>query len=147
MERGDIADFAVVGQSCIFEGLLAHPPHSRVDRLKEQYLVRKDDWAGVIGLWKPNELPLKSLIDSVKRLGIATDVITFLSPDAVEPIYQWLIRKGVSTSVYYYESAEAYADDLKYDWSIRNVFCADQETAFTIGMRATVVSNETTWSV
>jgi hypothetical protein len=146
MERGDIGDFSVPGQACVFEGLLASPPASRIDRVREQYHMRRGDWEAVVTMWVPHELAVKSLIDTVKRLGISTEVITFLDAGAVEPIYQWLVRKGLVTTVRYYERPEAFAEDLKYDWSIRNVFCADQEVAAILGMRATVVSPKTTWS-
>jgi hypothetical protein len=146
MERGDIGDYTRPGQACVFEGLIASPPEKKKFSLsKHDTYQRQGKWEQALALWVPNELALKSLINHVRRLGITTDVITFLSPDAVDPIYNWLLRKGVSTGVYYYTSAQAYADDLKYDYSIRNVYVPSSEIGAIIGMRATTVAPTTIW--
>jgi len=144
MERGDIAIGSYVGQATLFEGVLATPP-TGLTSVKEKFYIRKNDWDSAMNLWRPNDLPLKSLIDSVERLGISTDVITFLSPEAVEPVYRWLVRKGVTTPVYFYENAESYADDLKYNRSVRVVYVPNKEIAYTLGMRATVVGPDAAW--
>jgi hypothetical protein len=144
MERGDIADYTRVGQACIFEGLLAIRPSGSAG-LKCKVYERGGNWASSIKLWKPNDLALKSLIDSVNRLQIATEIITFLSDEAVEPIYQWLLRKGVTTSVVYYEDVESYEIDLRYNRAVRAVYVSDQEHARILGMRATVVPPTTAW--
>lgn len=144
MERGDIAIGSSVGQAVIFEGVLASPP-AGVSIVKEKYYQRRGDWEAAINLWHPNELPLKSLIDSVERLGISTDVVTFLSVDSVDPIYKWLVRKGVTTPVYFYEDPQSYADDLRYNRAVRVVYAPNKEIAYTLGMRATVVSPDAAW--
>jgi hypothetical protein len=88
------------------------------------------------------------MVHHYTHLGIATDVVTFLSPDAVEPIYRWLLRKVESVpSILYYPSPSAYADDLKYNRSITSVYVPDKSMAFDIGMRATTVSPLTTWGL
>lgn len=147
MERGDIGDFVLPGQACVFEGLLASPPDKVSNKLKYRFHMASNDWDAALRLWKTNDLPVKSLIDSVKRKGITTLVVTFLSPDAVEPIYRWLLRKGITTTVEFYESPEAYADDLRYNRSILNVYVPETEMAHIIGFRATVISNQLAWSV
>lgn len=146
MERGDIADSVVLGQACVFEDVLAsRPTGSSV--IREKFYIRRGDWDGALKLWKPNDLPLKSLIDAVDRRGIGTSIITFLDPDAVEPIYRWLIRKGVTCPVEYYESPENYALDLRYDRGIKVVYVPNTDIAYALGMRATVVSPTSAWSI
>lgn len=148
MERGDIAEYSIPGQACVFEGLIAHPPVKKnLNYLKCQVYEKQGKWDDALRLWVPNELPLKSMIHHIKHLGISTTVITFLSADAVDPVYRWLLRKGVSADVLYYESASAYADDLKYDRSVRAVYVPDQNMAFDIGMRAVTVSSTATWGL
>lgn len=144
MERGDIAEYTWVGQACIFEGLLAIRPAGTAG-LKCKVYERSGNWSSSLKFWKPNDLALKSLIDSVNRLQIATEVITFLSDEAVEPIYQWLLRKGVTTNVVYYEDVESYEVDLRYNRAVRAVYVSDQEHARILGMRATVVPPTTAW--
>jgi hypothetical protein len=147
VEHGDIGVYSSPGQACIFEGLLASPPPKKrnLTTFKYERNQKQDKWDVAIQSWTANELPLKSLINHVKRLGISTDVITFLSPEAVDPIYNWLLRKGVVTNVFYYVSPEAYAEDLKYDHSIRSVYVPDQSMARILGMRSTTTSPTTTW--
>lgn len=147
MENGDIADFYIPSQACIFEHLLAAPPASVSEKLKNALYTSRGDWDAVINLWKPNEIPLKSLIDSVNRRRISTLVVTFLSPEAPEAIYRWLLRKGVTTTVEFYESPQAFAEDLRYNRSILNVFVPDKDTAHTIGFRATTASTTTLWNI
>lgn len=144
MEGNDISVSSSVGQATIFEGVIASPPTSSA-----RYLLAKtrNDWEAMIKLWQPNDLPMKSLSDCVNRLQIGTDVITFLSPDAVEPIYSWLVRKGVSTPVLWYPSALDYYNDVKYNMGLKVVYVSNQEDASIIGMRARVVSPATAWSI
>lgn len=147
MERGDIGNYARMYQACIWEGVLATPPESLSSKAKYKLADLKADWETMVGMWKPVDKGVKSLIDSVNRLGIGTDVITFLHPDATEPIYKWLVKKGVSTSVIYYESPEEYALDLRYNRGIKTVYVASQEDALAIGLRAHVVKQDTAWSL
>lgn len=144
MEGGNISQSSRSGQACIFEDLLVSRP-TGATLIKSKYYEKTGDWKSALKLWRPNDLPLKSLIDSVERLHISTEVITFLNADAVEPIYQWLVRKGVMTNVEYYESIEDYSMDLRYNRSITTVYVAKQEDALILGPRSTVVSPTTEW--
>lgn len=146
MERGDIGAYTVFGQSCIFEDLIAERPTGSA-ALKEKFYIRRGEWDKAMKLWKPNDLPLKSLIDAVERRGIATSVITFLPRDAETSIYKWLLRKGVSTTVECYDTPEDYESDLRYDRSIKVVYVPRTEIAHILGMRATVVSPNSAWSM
>ena len=144
MEGNDIAPVATLSQATIFEGVIASPPSTSA-----RYLLAKakSDWSEMIPMWKPHDLPLKSLSDCVNRLQIGTDVITFLSPDAVEPIYSWLVRKGISTPVVWYPSVTDYYNDVRYNMGLKVVYVAKEEDAAILGMRARVVSPATAWSI
>jgi hypothetical protein len=146
MEKGDIYSYTVFGQACVFEDLLAERPTGAA-AIKEKFYIRRGDWEKALKLWKPNDLPLKSLIDAVERRGINTAVITFLPGEAVEEIYRWLLRKGVSCTVTDYASPEDYEADLRYDRSIKVVYVPSKEIAYVLGMRATVVSSNTAWGM
>lgn len=141
MLGNDIMEFADIGQGVVFEGLLAEPPPKRLFRFTA------GEWETEIPRWRANELPLKALIDSSDRLGIGTEIYTFLDAEAVEPIETWLLRKGVSLPVYYYPTVEELAYDLRFKRSMRTIYVPDQEQAFVIGMRATVVDNKKAWNV
>lgn len=147
MERGDIGVFATPGQSCVFEGLLASPPDTVGRRVKERFRTRINDWDSALKLWKPHDLPIRSISDHINRLGISTLVVTFLSPDAAEPIYRWLLRKGIATSVTYYPSPAEYRSDLKYDMGVKTVYVPDSEMAAVLGIKATVVSPDLAWNL
>lgn len=147
MEGGDIGNYARMYQACVWEGVLATPPESVSSKTKYKIASIKSDWETMIGMWKPVDMGVKSLVDCVNRLGIGTDVVTFLHPDAADHIYKWLVKKGVSTSVIYYESPEEYAIDLRYNRGIKTVYVASQEDALTIGLRAHVVDPKTAWSL
>lgn len=141
MERGDIATYDRPERACIFEGLLAEPP----SRLKS-FFKKEENAETSLKKWKANELPLKSLIDSTNRLGIHTQVFTLLGLEMEEPVYQWLLRKGVSCSVHAYDSLEEAIQDFKYNRSLNIIFVQDQEMALDIGLRAKVVSPTIAWS-
>lgn len=144
MEGNDISFVSPISQATIFEGVIASPPSN-----SPKYLVTKarSDWDSIIRLWKPNDKPLRSLVDCVNRLSIGTDVITFLHKEAEEPIYQWLVRKGVSTTVLWYPSAHEYKEDIRYNMGLKVVYVADQEDAKILGIKARVVSSNTVWNV
>lgn len=146
MERGDIGSYTVSSQACVFEDLLAERPTGAA-ALKEKFYARRGEWDKALKLWKPHDLPLKSLIDSVNRRGIDTSVITFLPNEAAEDVYRWLVRKGVACTVNAYESPEDYEADLRYDRGIKVVYVPSKEIAHVLGMRATVVSPMSAWSL
>jgi hypothetical protein len=147
MERGDISTHSPLSQATIWENVLATPPEGVVAKTKHKLAERNEKWEQAVNLWKPQDMPLRSLIDCVNRLQIGTDVITFLSQEAVEPIYRWLVRKGVSTSVWYYPTVEDYAFDLRYNRSVKTVYVSSQEEASIIGLRSHVVQPDTQWRV
>lgn len=144
MERGDISAVARVGQACVFEDVLASRPVG-TDALKEKFHIRRGNWESALKLWKPNDLPLKSLIDSVDRLGISTLVVTFLPHASIDAVYHWLLRKGVTCPVEHYDSPEDYELDLRYDRQVKVVYVPNKEIAYTLGMRATVISPTSAW--
>jgi hypothetical protein len=145
MQGNDISSFSPLAQAVIFEGLLASPPEG-AKALLEQVQRRRGNWEGVLRSWTPHELPLKALSDSVNRLGLGTDVYTFLHEDAVSSIDNWLTRKGISTPVYYYPSVELLEYDLRFQRAIRTVYVANEEHAKVLGIRTTVVSPDRAWA-
>lgn len=145
MEGNDIAPFTPLFQGLVFDGLLASPPQG-TKAVLANFKKTRDDWDGVLRLWQPHELPLKALSDCVNRLGLGTDVYTFLHPDAVDAIDKWLIRKGISTPVYYYESPQMLEYDLRFQRAVRIIYTSDEETAKILGIRATVVSPDKAWT-
>jgi hypothetical protein len=147
MEKNDIHPVSRIKQVTMFEGVLASPPSSVLDKVKGAYHKRTSDWASVIPLWKVHDMPMRSLSDCVNRRGIATHVITFLSPDAVDPIEKWLIRKGVSTPVMWYPSIVEFASDLVYDRSVAVVYTPHEDYSAILGLRGKVVSPDKPWSI
>lgn len=145
MQGNDIAPFHPIAQGVVFDGLLASPPTGNKSFL-ETVQRRRKNWDAVIRLWEPHDLPLKALSDCVNRLGLGTDVYTFIHEDAVDAIDRWLVRKGVSTPVYYYESPELLEYDLRFNRAVRIIYTSDEETARILGPRATVASIEKAWT-
>lgn len=147
MQGNNIAPHADAKQGCIFENLLATPPVGLKSRFKESLAKRADNWEERLHLWTPSTMALKSLSDCVNRRGISTQVYTFLSPDAVDPIDKWLIRKGISVPVYFYPDVADLAYDLIFDRSVHVVYTASKEDAMVLGMRSTVVTPNTAWNL
>ncbi len=145
MQGNDIASFSPTAQGLIFDGLLASPPSGN-KALLEAIQKRRDKWDSVMQLWEPNDLPIKALSDCVNRLGLGTDVYTFLHPDAADAIDRWLVRKGISTPVYYYESPEMLEYDLRFSRAVRIIYTSNEEYARVLGIRATVVNPERAWT-
>lgn len=141
MQGNDISDYYSPGQGVVFEGLLASPQQRR---LFKNPVV--SDWRKELRRWKPNELPLKALIDTSDRLGISSEVYTFLGDDAVEAIDDWLLRKGISVPIYNYSNVEELAYDLKFKRSLRTIYVPLTEQAFIIGLRAQVVDPKKAWT-
>lgn len=141
MLGNDISEYWTTGQGVIFEGVLATPS----DSLTARFYKQRNNWERYIQSVIPHELPLKAMIDSATRLGIATDVYTFIDPQAVDPIEKWLDRKGISIGVQYYTNVDELAYDLKFQRSIKTIYVATQEQASSIGLRAHVVDKKKAW--
>lgn len=141
MEGNDISSFNTIGQGVIFEGLLASPPERR-------FFQRQDNnWNKELRKWKAHDLPLKALVDTSNRLGIDTEVYTFLGDEVVDAIENWLVRKDVSLPVYAYTNVEELAYDLRFKRSVRTIYVPEQEQAAIIGIRATVVDSKKAWTL
>lgn len=145
MQGNDITDYAALAQAVVFEGLLASPPEG-AKGLLENLQRKRGNWEGALRTWEPHDMPLKALSDSVNRLGIGTDVYTFLHEDAVEVIDKWLVRKGISTSIYFYPTVELLEYDLRFQRAIRTIYVANQDHAQILGMRATVIGSHQAWT-
>ncbi len=144
MEKGDIGNIQSPTQACIFEGLLASPPAEK--KGLRSFISKKTlNWDDTLKLWLPNEMPLKSLIDTTNRLGIVTYVFTLLGEDAADPVYRWLLRKGVACPVESYPDIESIRDDLKYNRRLNTLYVPKEEYAQVVGIRAKVVSPVSVW--
>lgn len=144
MQGNDIRSYADKGQGVIFEGLLAAPREKKFQLFRNRVIT---DWSKELQTWRANELPLKALIDTSDRLGVNTEIYTFLDPEAPDAIDKWLLRKGISLPVWYYTNVEELAYDLRFNRSIRTIFVPDQEQASVIGIRATVVDPKKAWTL
>jgi hypothetical protein len=141
MQGNDIGTFGDIGQGVIFEGLLASPP------VRKFFERSSNDWDKELRKWKAHELPLKALIDTSDRLGVNTEVYTFLGSDSVDAIEDFLLRKSISLPVFSYNDIEDLAYDLRFKRSVRTIYVPDQEQAAIIGLRATVVDNKKAWTI
>jgi hypothetical protein len=72
-------------------------------------------------------------------------VFTFLHPDAVPAIEQFLFRKDISVPVIYYKTVEDLEYDLRFKRAIRTIFVPHKEQASVLGMRATVTPPTSAW--
>lgn len=145
MQGNDIISYAPTGQGLVFEGLLASAP-AGTKSFVESVHRRRGNWSNALSLWTPHDLPLKALSDCVNRLGLGTDIYTFLSEDAVPAIDTWLHRKGIDCPVYFYETPELLEYDLRFQRAIRYVYVSDEEVAKVLGIRATVTSPDRAWT-
>jgi len=141
MQGNDIGDAGFRGQAVIFEGVLARPAETVLSKFYKQ----RGNWGKYINSYLPNELSLKAMIDSSVRLGIATDVYTFIDIGAVPVIDSWLMKKGISVSINYYSTIEELAYDLRFQHSIRTIYVETEEQASTIGIRSHVVDPKKAW--
>lgn len=144
MLGNDIAEYAQVGQGVLFEGVLAAQPEG-TQAIKAAFYKNREKWDKYIDLWRPKDLALKAMIDSAMRLGVATDVYTFIDGDAVAAIDRWLQKKGISVSVMHYQSIDELAYDLRFQRSIKTIYVETQEQGSIIGIRSHVVNPTKAW--
>jgi hypothetical protein len=149
VEGNDIGVTVHKHVACMFEGLLmtrrevAETPAKRrwlgVGRSSKQLLTEEEQNEAEMRLWRPNDLPIKSVIHMTKQLGIGVEVYTFLPSYLQEYVERWLYRKGASVPVYCYFDIEELAEDFKYNRDVHTLFTTDEEQAGRLGIRATVV--------
>jgi hypothetical protein len=147
MEGNDLMSYTGVSQATMFEGVLASPPEKLLQKAQYKRFVSKGDWDAALRLWSPHEMPLKSLADCTNRLGIGTDVYTYLPPESVDGIGRWLVRKGISVGVYAYADLSDLLADFRLNRAVRVLFTTDYDDATLIGPRATMVSPTHAWIV
>jgi hypothetical protein len=145
VEGNDIQTFAPIQQACLFEGVLASPPSKTVTKMRASKALRQHEWNRYIGMWLPHEMPLKSLVDSVRRRGVGVEVYTCLPSGTEEAIDKWLFRKGVSVPVYRFDDITEIAAEMKYHSPSMRVHVATDEQAQVLGLRARVASPHSEW--
>ena len=136
MEGNDIAPFSLLTYGCMFEGLIINV----TEETKPGKWGRKDK---VVERWRANDLPLKSLIHLTTKLGIKVDVFTYM--DDVEKVDAWLSRRGAVCQVTQAEDVYDLAEMVKYDRDIHTMFTGFFEEQATLGIRSTLVGNDTQW--
>jgi hypothetical protein len=147
MQGNDLASYAPRVQATMFEGVLASEPTGKLEKIKASYLLKSEKWDAYLKMWQTNTLPVKHLSDSIHRLGVGTEVYTLLPPGFAEAVDRWLLKKGISTNVVSFDNINDLAFELQFNRGITKIYTADQEQAKVIGMRATVVSTNTAWSL
>lgn len=145
MEGNDLMPYTGISQATMFEGVLASPPQKVLQKVTCKRLAAKGDWDEALRLWTPNEMPIKSLADCTNRLGIGTDVYTYLPPESVDAIGRWLVRKGISVGVYAYADLSDLLADFRLNRAVRVLFTSSYDDACLLGPRATVVTASQAW--
>jgi len=150
MEDNDIGVTVHQHIACHFEGLLMTVQPVPEETIKRHWWHRPpkieepvvdDGWVTAIARrWRPNELPLKSVIHMTTKLGVGVEVYTYYDPIFVPVIEHWLARKGAHVNVHSYDGPEHLIEDLKYNRDVHTYFTPYENDAALIGWhRATVV--------
>ncbi len=145
MERNDIQSDAPIKQACLFEGVLAGPPSKNIQKMRAATAKDEHEWHRYIGMWRPHELPIKSLVDSVNRRGVGVEVYTCLASGVEDAIDRWLARKGVSVPVYQFENIYELQAEMKFHSPAMKIHVATEEQAQLMGLRARVASPHKEW--
>lgn len=145
MQGNDLSDFSPISQATMFEGVLASEP-TGIKKARSIVAQAGKNWEQYLAQWQTNDVPIKHAIDLISRYQVGIVVYTLLPGYLVDSIEKWLVRKGISTSVFAYATIEELAHDLRFFPSIKKVYTSDEEHAKIIGFRSTVVSTKTAWS-
>jgi hypothetical protein len=151
MEKGDIAPTVHKHVACMFEGLLIKDPLPQPVAEKSRWWRKPETVTDVpeieqiARLWKPNDMPLKSVIHMINQLGIGVEVYTYLDQEFHEAIEHWLARKGAAVNVYHYLDVNDLQEDFKFNRDVHTLFTPSQNDAFILGLRATVVNPDGTF--
>lgn len=154
MEKGDIGVSVHKHVACMFEGLLMRrlevAPEKRglLSRFKkEEDLTEEEYIKRETRLWRPNEMPIKSVNHMINKMGIGVEVYTFLDPLYTDAIEHWLARKGADVQVYAYYDLNDLYEDFKLNRDVHTFFTTSEEDAKLLGMRSTVVLPDGTFGV
>jgi hypothetical protein len=132
MLHGDLSNEVEPRMLWVWEGLLATlQPANR--RKFDRYASRNPEKA--VAVMDANERAIKEVNDLVWRRGYAVDVITFLSPDFVKPVEDWLASQFVTTGRVMYEPDLSLARRIAYTPDIVGVFHALPDKALTFGSK------------
>lgn len=148
MEGNDIGLTVHRHVACMFEGLLMSkldisPATKRgfMGRFKKDEAPTETEFIQAeTRLWRPNDLPLKSVIHMTKKLGISVEVYTYMDLLFVDAIEEWLRRKGADVQVWCYHDLDDLRNDFKYNRDVHTFFTTSEEDAAVLGPRATCVN-------
>jgi hypothetical protein len=148
VQGNDIATYTVGSIAVMFEGLVVPVDPEEVQdgrRLWHRKKAPNELVEAVVRRWKPQELPLKSLLHLVNQLGQRVEVYTYYDVDYLPHIEHWLARKGASVIAYSYENLDALREDFKFNRDVQTLYTPFAEDASWLGPRATVMSPGATW--
>lgn len=152
MQGNDIGITYVARYAVKFEGLLMH--RKEVPEEKKGFFERlkvKDSDKAITReskLWKPNDMPMKSLLHLVNQLKMQVQVVTYMGEWYEEEIEEWLARKGAFVDVVSYDDAWEWAEDLRRNTEIKGYYTDDPQERDTIGWQhVTVVRPTQTWGI
>lgn len=146
MEKGDIAPYVMPQLAVMFEHVLAAEP-TGVQSLAAAARLRAKKYEKYLSYWKPNELQVKHVIDTINRKKIGVVVYTLFENELSDEVERWLVRRNISTTVTSYNSINELASDQKFFPGIKQIFVGNEEHARIIGIKATVVTAKTGWSL
>jgi hypothetical protein len=146
MEKGDIAPYVTPQLAVMFEHVLAAEP-SGVHALAAATRLRARKYEKYLSYWKPNELQVKHVIDTIGRKNIGVVVYTLFENELSDEVEKWLVRRNISTTVTAYNSIYELASDQKFFPGIKQIFVGNQDHARIIGIKATVITANTGWSL
>lgn len=154
MEKNDIGVSVHKHVACMFEGLLMRKMEVAPDRKglfsrfkKEEDLTEEEYIKRETRLWRPNDMPIKSVNHMINKMGIGVEVYTYLDPIFCDAIEHWLARKGADVQVYAYYDLQDLYEDFKLNRDVHTFFTPYEEDAKLLGMRATVVLPDGTFGV
>lgn len=150
MEGNDIGITYVARYAVKFEGLLMHevlPPEKKgVKKLIDRFAPSPLSDKTATRYWRPNDMPMKSLLHLLNKLHIEVEVITYMPPEYEEIIETWLARKGAFVECTSYPDTWEWAEDLRRNPEFKGYYTDDPLERDIIGFQhVTVVRPSSTW--
>lgn len=139
MQRGDISGDLVPRFVLVFEHLVGIVPNS-LSRVSYEGLIRTKRWKRAIPYLLVNEPLAKQMWHVTWHLQHQLEVVTFLHPDAVEPIEHWIDRHDLPVHRVWSTEPNVLARKIATMPDLAAIFDPDPSHALTFGRKGRIIN-------
>ena len=139
MQGGDLSNELVPRVALVFENLVGVLPNS-LSRVGYESFVRTKRWKRAVNLLVVNEILARQMWHVTWHLHHQLEVVTYLHPDAVEPIQNWIDIQYLPVHRVWYAEPNKLARQIAVMPDLAAIFDPDPQHHLRFGRKGRIIN-------